>query len=191
MRLAIVMASMSVALACPARADDSFLYRQIRFGNALTAEHMSACTIDFTITFQDPTAPPRSSYSLSGSFTFSRRNGRVLATVTMSTFGDSRTKLTGIGRLSDVALTAGDMVVALNPPRAGEELSLKPEDTVALRTVLVGDSILRFTLSDPVRSFALPFSLHSELPGGRTDDIAEAGLSTFDDCLGVLDKASP
>ena len=114
MRFATLMV-VSVALACPARADDDITYRQISFGSALTAGHLSACTIDVSITFHDPIAPPRSSYSVSGHFVFSRMGRGIVATVTMQPFGDDRTKLTGIGRIGDVTLAAGDTVVPLEP----------------------------------------------------------------------------
>lgn len=194
MRLATTLLAttllLSNLLACPARADDPILYRRIRFGNALKAGRISACSVQFGIGFRDPSAPPRRGDDVDGEITFSRRDGRLSAVMTMRAFGDYTTKFTGIGQIADVALTGGDDAVRLeqDTSRADPAREALPPDRVSdLLTILNGNATLSFTLSNPIRSFAFPFAL-ADAGCGADDALVSAGRAVFDDCMAALTR---
>ena len=194
MRSIAVAALISLALTGSPQAEDAFRYRQLGFGNALAAGHISACSIDFDITFQDPRASPPPDDSLHGEFVFSRPHGQLSVSMTLDAFGDFSTKFTGIGDISDVSFGDGDIVLRLKPSSRtsdGSEPALPPDRTEQLLSVLNAESTLRFTLSRPIRSFTMPFSLHDVMPRGSNQDLAVAGRGIFDDCIASLASTPP
>lgn len=190
MRLSMIVLGL-IALVCPARADDAFRYRQIRFGNALTDGRLSGCSIRFQIAF-DARVSPRREDTMDGEIVFSRRSEHPSVAMTMRAFGDDTTKFTGVGRISDVMLTGDGNVLPLTmqDSRTDSAQQALPPDRVAdLSAALERGATLGFTLSDPARRFAFPLSLDEAGLSPASGDLAKAGRSIFDACMTALARA--